>query len=255
MSALGLTSFVFLGQDGTSLASDIQAMVSDEFSIFLPVHDAVFIDIAKVASSSLKATLAGLLELEGHTGNPHEVVFPRPPEQAGDGERLYPSRFTFAFVRNPWDRLVSCYRDKIRGEVRDFTGFAPSGVAYCLDRFDVFFANMPFDDFVRAVVSIPDAEADEHFRSQADFVTNSRGSVAVDFVGRFEKLDEDFSTVARRIGLGTRDPLPHLQAAPARGFAGFYTEETAAMVHERYRRDAELFGYELPRRDAGGVVG
>ncbi len=245
---------MFLGQDGTSLTNDMQAMVSDEFSIFLQRHQAVYIDIAKVGSPSLKATLARLLELESHTGNPHEVVFPRPPEQAVDDERLYPQHFTFAFVRDPWDRLVSCYRDKIRGEVSDFTGFAPSGVAYCLDRFDVFFANMPFDEFVRAVASIPDVDADEHFRSQADFVTNSRGVVAVDFVGRFEKLDQDFSTVARHIGLPTRDPLPRLQAAPARGFASFYTEETAAIVHERYRRDAELFGYESPAPNVGPVA-
>lgn len=221
-------------------------MVSDEFSIFLPHFDAIYIDIAKVASSSIKATLADLLALEGRGGNPHEVVFPRPPEGPGDGVRMYPDRFTFAFVRNPWDRLVSCYRDKIRGEVSDFTGFAPSGVAYCLDRFDVFTADMSFVDFVHAVASIPDSEADEHFRSQADFVSNSRGEVAVDFIGRFERLDEDFRRVARVVGFPDSVSLPRLQTAAPLDFTRFFDGDTAAVVHDRYRRDVELFGYSLP---------
>ena len=37
---------------------------------------------------------------------------------------------------------------------------------------------MSFDDFVQAVASIPDDRADEHFRSQHSFVTNTEGVIA-----------------------------------------------------------------------------
>jgi len=216
-----------------------------EFSILLDGYGAVYIDIAKVASSSIKATLASVLELEGTGGNPHDVAFPRPTSSDPTGERIYPGLYAFAFVRNPWDRLVSCYRDKIGGEVTDFTGIAESGVAHCLARFDVFKAGMSFREFVHAVASIPDEDADEHFRSQADYVTNSSGEVAIDFVGRYEKLDNDFAQVAHEIGLPPEIKLPRLQAAPKRVYADYYTSETCALMEKRYARDIDLFEYRF----------
>jgi hypothetical protein len=208
----------------------------------------VYIDIAKVASSSLKAALAGALglDLDKAGGNPHEIEFPRPPELDPAGERLYPDLYTFAFVRNPWDRLVSCYRDKVRGEVEGFSGFSRSGVAHCLARFDVFSADMSFEEFVHAVARIPDAEADEHFRSQHDYVTNLQGEIAIDFLGRYENLESDFRQVAGRIGLPTRIRLPRLQVnRRSIRYADYYTPATRAIVAARYARDISLFAYSF----------
>lgn len=87
-------------------------------AVLLEAYNAVYIEVPKVACSSIKIALASLLgiDLDALGGNPHEVDFPAPRTLAGPG--LYAGLFTFAFVRNPWDRLVSCYRDKIMGEVR-----------------------------------------------------------------------------------------------------------------------------------------
>jgi hypothetical protein len=220
--------------------------LAPESNIYLETYGAVYVPIAKVASSSIKACLASCLQLAGAAGNPHEIAFPRAEFFTPAGERLYPGAYSFAFVRNPWSRLVSCYRDKIRGEVRDFTEFAESGVAHCLAGFDVFSAGMSFERFVRSVASIPDRDADEHFRSQADYVVNSSGVVALDFIGRYEKLQHDFAQIALNIGLPLAPALPHLQAAPARHVADFYSAETRGIVGRRYARDIELFAYRFP---------
>lgn len=225
-------------------------MSGQEFSIFLQPYSAVYIDIAKVASSSLKAAFASILGLavDRVGGNPHEVEYPRPPESncAGPGGRLYPGLYTFAFVRNPWDRLVSCYRDKIQGQVADFTLFSHSGVAHCLARFDVFSANMSFEEFVYAVASIPDTDADEHFRSQHKFLMNDRGDIAVDFVGRYETLEADFQYVAERIGLPKGISLPRLQAnARAVRYTDYYTAATRDVVAIRFAQDIAHFSYHF----------
>ena len=221
-------------------------LAAHDHSVLLRPFGAVYIDIAKVASSSIKAMLAAHLDLGKSDGNPHEIDFPRPEPGDPTGERLYGDLYTFAFVRNPWDRLVSCYRDKIRREVRGFTGFAESGVAHCLARFESFSPDMSFADFVQAVAAIPDQDADEHFRSQSDYVTNASGVVAVDFIGRFEALEQDFAAVARRIGLPVVYRLPRLQAAPANAYQDYYNPETRKIVEQRYARDVELFHYEFP---------
>jgi len=219
-------------------------LLREEFSIYLERYQAVYIDIAKVASSSIKATLASVLEIEDVKGNPHDLEFPRPTTIDPNGEKIYPDLYSFAFVRNPWDRLFSCYRDKIIGEVHDFTEFSDSGIAYCLVRFEVFKAGMSFREFVHAVASIPDQEADEHFRSQADYVSNSSGLLAIDFVGRYENLGYDFAKVASHIGMTIETSLPQLQTAPKRDYATYYTPETQALVGSRYAQDIELFNYQ-----------
>ncbi len=57
---------------------------------------------------------------------------------------------------------------------------------------------MTFPEFVRAVAQIPNEEANPHFRSQHVAVAND--GFIPDFVGRFERLGEDFALVADKIG-------------------------------------------------------
>ena len=220
-------------------------MLAHEYSIALPAYRAVYIDIAKVASSSIKTYIAAVLELDNLSGNPHEIVFSKPSQLASTGAQLFPQQYSFTFVRNPWDRLVSCYRDKICGEVGGFTQLADNGVAHCLAGFPEFQAAMSFTDFVQAIASITDVRADEHFRSQADYVTNAEGSLAVDFVGRYETLAEDLDQVARHLRLPDNIVLPRLQAAPAASYIDYYTPATRDLVAGRYARDIELFAFRF----------
>jgi chondroitin 4-sulfotransferase 11 len=213
--------------------------------ILIADHAAVYVETPKVACSSIKTALAPLcgVDLAAHGGNPHDLTWPQPTTPGPPFAGL----FSFAFVRDPWDRLVSCYRDKLRGEVDDFTSFTiRPGVANCLARFDAFVAGMSFAAFVRAVSDIPDEDADAHFRSQHTFVCDAAGRIVVDAIGRFERLDDDFAAIARRIGMPPRT-LPRLQAVRAPSpFAAFYTDETRALVGERFARDVARFGYAAP---------
>jgi hypothetical protein len=214
--------------------------------ILLKPWRAIYVSVPKVACTSFKTAFSRLLgrELQDGRDDPHRVRYPRPVPIDALHEYLYPGFFRFGFVRNPWDRLVSCYRDKIRNEVDGYTHFTiRPGVANCLARWSAFAPGMTFDDFVRAVAAIPDAEADEHFRSQHTFLSDGKGRLTADFVGRYERLAEDFEAVRRKTGLPEVE-LPRLQAArTAAKYAGYYTPETRRIVAHRYARDVEMFGY------------
>lgn len=202
----------------------------------------------KVACTSFKTAFAQLLGLDlgNDHRNPHHVRYPSPLPIHSLHGYLYPGFYRFGFVRNPWDRLVSCYRDKIRSEVDGYTHFTiRPGVANCLARWTAFTPNMSFEAFLRAVASIPDSEADTHFRSQHTFLTDPGGQLDVDFVGRYERLADDFQVVRQKTGLPNIE-LPRLQAVRSVAkYTSFYTPQTRDIVAERFRKDIEIFGYEF----------
>jgi chondroitin 4-sulfotransferase 11 len=222
-------------------------IVSDE-------HRFVYFVVQKVACSSIKTALLPLFDLgaegrelvrEDGTTAVHEL-FAESPHELRQEDFLanleagrYDGYFKFAFVRNPWDRLVSCYLQK----------FAPRGrrLSYSSPHKVKLYQGMTFAEFVEAIRSIPDREANSHFRSQHVAVCGEDGTPMVDFVGRFESLEEDFGLVAGEIGAPCLK-LPHLTRSFSRGersYRDFYDDELAEKVGERFRRDAELFGYSF----------
>ncbi len=99
--------------------------------------------------------------------------------------------------------------------------------------------------FQREMASIRDEDADGHFRSQHTFVTDEEGKIGVDFIGRFERMAEDFRFIQERIGL-PRNELPWLQKARAAvRYTDFYSNETRQIAGERFQQDIEMFGYEF----------
>jgi hypothetical protein len=92
-------------------------MINDDIIyVLLERYRAVYIETPKVACTSIKTALAGVVgvDLGDTAGNPHEAQWPVPAALPARLGPRFPDLFVFGFVRNPWDRLVSCYRDKRR---------------------------------------------------------------------------------------------------------------------------------------------
>ena len=97
---------------------------------------------------------------------------------------LQPPCFTFGFVRDPYARLVSCYRHKIERPRQQGKRMSP--IFWVYGR--AFSLQMGFPEFVRAVAAVPDERAEKHFRSQTRFLYRD-GRPIVDFVGRLENFE------------------------------------------------------------------
>ena len=128
------------------------------------------------------------------------------------GRERYDSYFSFAFVRNPFDRLVSWY-------CYDNLGL-PSFEAWL----EYFFEYVKLD--------------------QMAYLVDEKGEIAVKFIGRFENLQEDFNKVCDMLG------IPHIRlsrknVSRRRHYREYYTEKTLQFVKEKLSQEIELFGYEF----------
>ncbi|MEX0921056.1 MAG: sulfotransferase family protein [Candidatus Pacearchaeota archaeon] len=142
------------------------------------------------------------------------------------------SYFKFAFVRNPYDRIVSCYEDKVKRKF--WKEFRELGIKQ----------EDSFKDFVKKISKIPEEKADRHFVSQSYLLTNKKGNLIPDFIGRFENLEGDYKKVCQKLGIKNPPKLPQKNKGKRdKDYRKYYDKETQKLVEERYKKDFELFGY------------
>ena len=203
-------------------------------------HRCIFVHIPKCAGTSVNQGLFGVKTVGHIPAYWHQLHRP---------ER-FQAYFKFAFVRNPWDRLVSAYLYLQRGGAlrrdQDWSRFVQG--------FD------SFDAFVRRWLDPENVQRSLLFLPQHRYVCDRFGMPSLDYLGRFETLEADFARVAAALSLPAR--LPEANQTPERRpYAEYYGNESRERVAEAYARDIEWFGYRfdggwdatslLPEREAG----
>lgn len=215
----------------------------------MPAQRALYFAVPKVACTTwlricCRLQGVGLREVDGADW------FDAIPHIGPDAVAGYPDWFRFGFVRNPWDRLVSCYLNKIRAaDSPDIPTFR-NGIPIAFERFGKFQAGMPFGEFARAVAGIPDAEADAHFRSQHTFFEHDGEPLRIDTIERFEDAPDSFRKVLDALDIES-DELPHdKRTRGRRPYSSYYEDdETVSLVGERYATDIARYGYAFERAD------
>lgn len=227
--------------------------------IALHPYRLLYFAVPKVANTSLKATFSRLL-----ADSMAEVIGAEPSDKARrslfrrhyrsmmyDMEyllckhqvRKYAHYESFAFVRNPWDRLVSCYTNKLE-RVDLSQGPEGRGTLESLSEAGHFSEDMSFRHFAVAVCDIPDRKANRHYRSQHTFLTAPDKHLLPANIYRFEQLAEQFGALAEAYGFPV-DSLPHFKSGSRPDYRTYYDDELRDMVAERFRTDIELFGYSF----------
>jgi hypothetical protein len=70
--------------------------------------------------------------------------------------------------------------------------------------------------------------------------------IKMDFIGRFENLQDDFNIIARKLGIDEIE-LPHLRKSQRKSFEDYYCKESLKIINRLYKQDFDVFGYPLQR--------
>jgi len=181
----------------------------------------LFVHINKCAGSSIRKSLS-------IPSGPHMTALELRQEVGLAGWR---KAFTFAFVRNPWDRVLSQYLYRLK---KNKHGIVNQGTS--------------FEEWLRQVLqdqARPQYDTPRLFLPQTDWVFDANGELLVDYIGRFESLHEDMETVYKNIG--HQFPFPHLNKTQHEHYSVYYSRISIALVAEVYARDVEIFGYTFDR--------
>lgn len=149
--------------------------------------------------------------------------------------------YSFTFVRNPYERLISRYSHICRN-MDDITSKVPWYIQRHFSKSTpVQKENFKFKDFVKFTLNV----FDDHWEPQVEkFQKQGLTLDAIDYIGKFENLQNDFEAVCEKIGI-PKQTLPHENKSNHNHYTEYYDDETRGIVARRYKKDFESFGYKI----------
>lgn len=213
-----------------------------------------FVDIPRTSSSSIRTELArrfgsiygktnlldpSLLSVVHHRHQSMKVL------DIGDhstaqhirrvlGSRVWSNIFTFALVRNPWDRMASLYFYRLKkGQIDSTLSF----------REYISQLRSPQYSLKGSMHSRP-----AYYYSACEYLCDQNGKLMVDYVGKYEEREQFVDTVSKALAYPGLGGLLTQQAKPE-GFhySQLYDAESELIVGSAYAKDIDLFGYRFER--------
>ena len=194
----------------------------------------IFLPISKVANSSIKKTMLDKNQAVVDDNNVHSKRNGISRSYILSNEVI--DYYKFTFVRNPFERLVSCYVSKYHTDKK----YNNESLWYDTYLFGLLKKDKGFNHFANWVCLIPNKFADEHFIEQYSQIYINNQST-VDFIGKFETIENDFKIIQEKFNLSS---LPHFNKSTKGNWMDYYSINLAKKVYKKYKKDIETFGYE-----------
>jgi hypothetical protein len=228
----------------------------------VPSHRVIYFLIPKAANTRIRATLGEVSGRRSFSLLPsrwNRVGYPRHPRtisvRAFHQLATDPRTLRFTFVRNPYDRLVSCWSNKFLGKPlvkkKMFTEGEFSIERYLKAKKEID-APLPegadqtlsFPDFVTYATAIARRGVDYHMQTQSDLMRIQ--GLPLDYIGKVENFSTDIVRVLDHINasdeLRKQVTVPLNKSDRSRA-AEYYTPELAERVFRAYEEDFNLLGY------------
>lgn len=137
--------------------------------------------------------------------------------------------YKFTIVRNPWDRMVSCYYYLYNINKNKYGNFS------------TWLKN------AHNIVTSRLYREGDHLTPQIEYTHDSNGSQIVDMIGRYEQLQDSYESLCDKLKI-KKTSLQLINRSgnrPGVQFDSMYNTHDRNLVFEMYKQEIKLFDYEF----------
>ena len=147
----------------------------------------------------------------------------------------FEQRFKFVVVRNPYDRLVSAWKYLMVGA----RARTPRGLLM----------KWSFERFLSEIPSFWQSKGLRDLATHTapiwDDITDEEGNLLVDFIGKLERIEEDFAIIRDELGLHDKKFPRRNVNREEHSYRKHYNTKTRNLVERLYADDIENLRYEF----------
>ena len=217
--------------------------------MIFPTYKCIFIHIPRCGGTTIEDTLFDDKSFFRTDTYPNILNLPYPLnhctlEDINKSRVLHPNFnkfYSFTFVRNPFDRLVSEFfylrdrlelSDDIKGGLIYLSNYSDGGIRgnHCMSQHKFIETNNP--------------KISKYIGQGLMNLLGAEFTKPIDSVGRFENFQKDFNAICDKVGI-PQQQLPHRNSTKHKHYTEYYDEETKQIVAEKYAKDIEYFAYKF----------
>ncbi|MCT8340058.1 sulfotransferase family protein [Flavobacteriaceae bacterium TK19130] len=199
----------------------------------------VFVHVPKNAGTTI-SQLLGIDVSRHYTVSEYKAML---------GRKQYEALFSFAIVRNPFSRFLSLYNYARMDESYYHSAIKPEKAIYG--------KHMDYDTLQHASIAeaalllkegkLVHNPPHNQWKPQTFWLKNDVGKLDLDFIGRFETLEEDVKQIVEKLGIRPVNALKKTNASKKKGssYREVIDDNTRKILEEYYASDLETFGYEF----------